>query len=58
MQNLEQKENLDGTRRCRCPKPLFVGAKTFMKVVTRGNAFLIYVFFPLDVEPHPYEIPS
>jgi hypothetical protein len=57
MQNLKQKEDLDGTRRPRCPKPLFVESKTFMKVATRGDAFLIYVFPSLDVEPHPHEIP-
>jgi hypothetical protein len=43
------------TRRPRCPKPLFVGAKTFMKVVKKANAFLIYVLPSLDVEPHPHE---
>jgi hypothetical protein len=37
MQNLKQKENLNAIKRPRCPKPLFVGEKTFM------NAFLIYV---------------
>jgi hypothetical protein len=58
MQNLKQKEDVNGTRRPRCPKPLFIGAKTFMKVATRGNAFLIYILPLLDVEPHPHEIPS
>jgi hypothetical protein len=58
MQNLEHKENLDGTRRPRCPKLLFVGAKTFMKVATREDAFLIYVLPSPNVEPHPHEIPS
>jgi hypothetical protein len=58
MQNLKQKEDLDGTRRLRCPKPLFVGAKTFMKVATKGDAFLIYVFLSPNVEPCPHEIPS
>jgi len=37
---------------------LFVGAKTFMKVATKRDAFLIYVLPSPDVEPHPYEIPS
>jgi hypothetical protein len=58
MQNLKQKEYLYGTRKPKCPKPLFVGAKTFMKVVTRRDAFLIYVFPSLNVEPHPHEIIS
>jgi hypothetical protein len=48
MQNLKQKEDLGGTIRPRCPKPLFVTTKTFVKVTTRGDAFLIYVF------PLPY----
>jgi hypothetical protein len=50
---LKQKEDLDGTRRFRCPKPFFVGAKTFMKVATRGDAFLIYVLPSPNVEPCP-----
>jgi hypothetical protein len=58
MQNLKQKEDLDGVKKPRCLKLLFVGAKAFMKVATKGDAFLIYVFPSLDVEPHPYEIPS
>jgi hypothetical protein len=51
MQNLKQKEDLGGTRRLRCPKPLFVTRKTFMKATTRGDAFLIYVF-PLPYVSH------
>jgi hypothetical protein len=58
MQNWKQKEDLDGTRRLRCSKLLFVGAKPFMKVATRGDAFLIYVFPSPNVEPCPHEIPS
>jgi hypothetical protein len=58
MKNLKQKEDLDGTRRLKCPKPLFVGAKSFMKVVTRGGAFLIYVLPSPNVEPCPHEVPS
>ncbi len=49
MQNLKHKENLDGRRRPRCPKPLFVGAKAFMKVAIK--AFLIYVLPSPNVEP-------
>jgi hypothetical protein len=37
---------------------LFVGAKKFMKVAKKGNAFLIYAFPSLDVTPCPHEIPS
>jgi hypothetical protein len=44
MQNLKWQGNLDDTRRPRCPKPLFIGAKVFMKLATKGDAFLIYVF--------------
>jgi hypothetical protein len=55
---LKQKEDVNGTRRLRCPKPLFVGAKTFMKAATRGDAFLIYVLPSLDVEPYPHKILS
>jgi hypothetical protein len=29
-----------------------------MKVVKRGDAFLIYILPSLDVEPHLHEIPS
>jgi hypothetical protein len=58
MKNLKQKENLNGTRRPRCPKLLFVGVKAFTKVVTRGDAFLICVLPSPNVEPHPHEIPS
>jgi len=58
MQNLKQKEDLDGIKRPRCPKPLFVGAKAFMEVAKEGNAFFIYVLPSVDVEPHAHEIPS
>ncbi len=51
MQILKHKEDLDGTRRPRCPKPLFVGAKAFMKVATKWDAFLIYVLPSPNVEP-------
>jgi hypothetical protein len=37
---------------------LFVEAKTFMKVATRRDAFLIYVLPSPNVEPCPHEIPS
>jgi hypothetical protein len=58
MDYLKQKEDIDGTRRPKCPKPLFVGAKTFMTVATKGDAFLIYVFPSPNVEPCPHEILS
>ncbi len=41
MQNVKQKEDFNGTRRPRCPKPLFVWIKTFIKVAKKRNAFLI-----------------
>jgi len=58
MQKLKEMENLNGTRRPRRPKPLFVGIKAFIKVVTKGDAFLIYVILSPNVEPCPHEIPS
>jgi hypothetical protein len=58
MQNLKQKKYLDGIRKLRCPKLLFVGTKTFMKATKRGDAFLIYILPSLDVEPHPHDILS
>jgi len=58
MQNLKQHGNLDGKRKHRCPKILFVGTKAFnMKVTMRRDAFLIYVFPSPDVEPCPHKIP-
>jgi hypothetical protein len=36
---------------------LFVGAKAFMNVAKRGDAFLLYIHPSLDVESRPYEIP-
>jgi hypothetical protein len=42
---------LDGTRKPRCPKPLFVGTKAFMKVVTKGDALFIYVLPSPNVKP-------
>jgi hypothetical protein len=57
MQNLKQKENLDGTKKPRCPKLLFLGAKAFMKVVKKGDAFLIYALPSPDVESCAHEIP-
>jgi hypothetical protein len=35
MQNVKQKEDFNGTRRLRCPKPLFVRVKAFMKVAKK-----------------------
>ncbi len=58
MENLKQKDYLDGTRWPRCPKPLFVRAKVFIKVATKGYAFLIYVFPSPHDEPHPHKILS
>jgi hypothetical protein len=55
---LKQEENLNGTISPRCPKPLFVGAKAFMKVAKIRNAFLIYALPSPNVEPRPHEIPS
>jgi hypothetical protein len=55
MQNLKQEEDLDGTRRPRCPKPVFIGAKAFMEATKTRDAFFIYVFPSLNVEPHPHE---
>jgi hypothetical protein len=57
MQILKQKEYVNDTRRPRYPKPLFIGAKAFMKVATRGDAFLIYILPSPNVEPCPHEIP-
>jgi hypothetical protein len=57
MQNLKHKENLYDTRRFRCPKPLFVGAKTFMRATTRGDSFLIYVIPSPNDDSHPHETP-
>jgi hypothetical protein len=56
MRNLKHKENLGGIRVLRCPKPMFIGTKTFMKFITKGDAFFIYTFPSLDVERHPHEI--
>ncbi len=50
MHNLKQKKDLDDIKRFKCSKFLFVGTKAFMKVATRGNAFLIYVLPPSNVE--------
>ncbi len=58
MQNLKQKEDLDGIKRPRCPKFLFVVVQAFMKVVKKGNAFLIYTFPSPYVEPRAHEILS
>jgi hypothetical protein len=58
MQNLKHKKNLDGTKRPKCPKPLFSRAKAFMKAIKRGNTFFIYIFPSPNVGPHPHEIPS
>jgi hypothetical protein len=53
---LKQKKNFGGIRRPRCPEPLFVGAKAFIKAATKKDAFLIYVLPSPDVEPCPHEI--
>jgi hypothetical protein len=58
MQTLKQQGDLGGTRRPRCPKPLFIGAKAFVKTTTRGYAFFIYALLSPYVEPCPHEIPS
>jgi hypothetical protein len=49
MQNLKQKEDFKSTRRPRCPKPLLVRTRVFMKVVESGDAFLIYTVLSLNI---------
>jgi hypothetical protein len=44
MQSLKHKEDLDGTKRAWSPKLLFVGAKAFMKVATRGDTYFYLCF--------------
>jgi hypothetical protein len=56
MQKLKQEENFNGTRRPRCPKPLFIEAKAFMKATK--TRYVIYIFPSPNVEPRPHEIPS
>jgi hypothetical protein len=58
MQHLKHKKDFDSTKRPKCPKLLFVGVKPSMQVIKKANAFLIYGFLSLDVEPCPHEIPS
>jgi hypothetical protein len=55
---LECETLINGTRKPTCPKPLFVGEKTFMKVATKGDAFFIYILLSPNVEPCPHEILS
>ncbi len=50
--------NIGGIKRLRCPRPLFVGIKTFIKTTTKGDAFLIYVLPSPNVEPCPHKISS
>jgi len=50
--------NLGGIKRLRCPKPLFVGTKSFIKVATKGDAFFICTLSLPNVESCPHEIPS
>jgi hypothetical protein len=58
MQNLKQKEDLISIKRSRCFKPLFIGAKTYMKTTKKRDAFSIYALPSLDSELRPHEIPS
>jgi hypothetical protein len=48
MWNLKQNEDLSGIRKPKCPKHMFVGAKTFMKVVTTitSHDFFDWKFWP------------
>jgi hypothetical protein len=55
---LKQKENLDNTKRHKCPKPLFVGAKALIKAAKKKDSFFIYAFPSLNVEPCAHEILS
>jgi hypothetical protein len=48
MQNLKQKENFESISRPKCPKPLLLRARVFMKVAKSGDAFLIYTLPSLD----------
>jgi hypothetical protein len=50
--------SVDGIKRPKCPKPLFVEVKAFIKTTMKGDASLIYVFFSPNVEPCSHEIPS
>jgi hypothetical protein len=42
----------------RAQKLLFIGAKAFMQVAKKGDAFLIYVLPTSEVESPRHEIPS
>jgi len=50
-------KNLVGAQKSKFSKPLFMGAKAFMHVAKKGDAFLIYAFLVADVEPQQHEIP-
>jgi hypothetical protein len=48
--NLKHNGDLGNIKRFRCPKLLVVGAKGFMHVTKKGDAFFIYVLPLLNVE--------
>jgi hypothetical protein len=57
-QKLKQKNDFNDVKKPKYSKPLVVGAKVFMQVAKKGDAFFIYVLPMLDVEPCQHEIPS
>jgi hypothetical protein len=57
MQN-QQNKDIGGTQKPKCWKSLFIGAKAFMHVIKKGDAFLIYVLPMLDAKSSHHEIPS
>jgi hypothetical protein len=50
-QNFKQHGDLGGKKRPRCPKPLFIGAKAFMKATIKEMHFL-FMFFPHQMLNH------
>ncbi len=57
MQDLQQKKYIDGTRKPKCCKSLFVRPKAFMHATKKGEAFLIYVIPMSNVESLHHDIP-
>jgi hypothetical protein len=50
--------NLVGAQKSKFSKPLFIGVKTFVHVVRKGDEFFIYALIAIDVKPQQHEIHS
>jgi hypothetical protein len=57
MQKLKREKDIVGNQGSKHFKPLFMGAKTFLQVTKKGDAFFVYAILAFDLGTQQHEIP-